>query len=151
MQSTAKLFIQDSALHFIEDLISEWHSSDIILGVVKKNHETGEYQDEYATFGLNAHSYTENTLFPIASNSKQFTALAIGFLIADEKTCKHFPQAWRTPLKDLFPDFRLMDPVATDLITLEDALSHRSGLPRHDYMFGDFHGGGFAVGSDKRR
>lgn len=43
------------------------------------------------------------------------------------------PLAWDTPIHDLIPeDFVLHDPWATTHITLEDALSHRTGLPRHD-------------------
>lgn len=41
---------------------------------------------------------------------------------------------WTTPIASLIPDdFVLMDDAwATAHITLEDALSHRTGLPRHD-------------------
>lgn len=44
------------------------------------------------------------------------------------------PLDWTTPISALIPDdFVLMnDPWATTHITLEDALSHRTGLPRHD-------------------
>lgn len=43
------------------------------------------------------------------------------------------PLAWDTRVHDLIPeDFVLADPWATAHITLEDALSHRTGLPRHD-------------------
>lgn len=44
------------------------------------------------------------------------------------------PLDWTTPIAQLIPaDFVLMDdPWATAHITLEDALSHRTGLPRHD-------------------
>lgn len=44
------------------------------------------------------------------------------------------PLDWTTPISALIPDdFVLMDdPWATAHITLEDALSHRTGLPRHD-------------------
>lgn len=41
--------------------------------------------------------------------------------------------AWDSKIHDLIPeDFVLADPWATTHITLEDALSHRTGLPRHD-------------------
>lgn len=43
------------------------------------------------------------------------------------------PLAWDTPIAQLIPDdFVLADPWATTHLTLEDALSHRTGLPRHD-------------------
>jgi CubicO group peptidase (beta-lactamase class C family) len=44
---------------------------------------------------------------------------------------------WTSPLEDFIPaDFALEDPHATAHTTIEDALSHRSGLPRHDLMYG---------------
>lgn len=50
------------------------------------------------------------------------------------------PLDWTTPISALIPDdFVLMDdPWATTHITLEDALSHRTGLPRHDNSFVHF-------------
>lgn len=44
---------------------------------------------------------------------------------------------WTTPLSKLLPgDFVLDREYETGHITLEDALSHRSGLPRHDLAYG---------------
>lgn len=44
---------------------------------------------------------------------------------------------WKTPIAKLIPDdFVLSDEYATSHITIEDALSHRSGLPRHDLAYG---------------
>lgn len=41
--------------------------------------------------------------------------------------------SWDTPIASIIPDdFVLADEWATNHITLEDALSHRTGLPRHD-------------------
>lgn len=43
------------------------------------------------------------------------------------------PLDWTTPIAGLIPDdFVLLDDWATAHLTLEDALSHRTGLPRHD-------------------
>lgn len=49
---------------------------------------------------------------------------------------------WSSPLSTLLPgDFALYDDYYTSHITLEDALSHRSGLPRHDLAYGWSEGG----------
>ncbi|KAJ5907916.1 beta-lactamase/transpeptidase-like protein [Penicillium taxi] len=41
---------------------------------------------------------------------------------------------WDTPIRQLLPgDFTLLDKCAGDQITVEDALSHRTGLPSHDH------------------
>ncbi len=72
---------------------------------------------------------TSTTLFPIASSSKAFTATAVGSLVDDGLL------SWDRPIREYLPGFRMWDPVATELLTLRDMLSHRSGLPRHDLMW----------------
>jgi len=64
----------------------------------------------------------EDTLFAIASNTKAFTAAAIGLLVQDGKL------AWDDPVTEYLPWFRLHDEHATQLITIRDLLCHRSGL-----------------------
>jgi CubicO group peptidase (beta-lactamase class C family) len=44
---------------------------------------------------------------------------------------------WSTPISELIrDDFVLENDYATTHTTIEDALSHRSGLPRHDFSYG---------------
>ncbi|KOC14079.1 penicillin-binding protein [Aspergillus flavus AF70] len=74
---------------------------------------------------------TEHTLFEGASTTKAFTAAAISLLVDDDK---HPNIQWTTPVHDILPEFALEDPWATTHVTLEDILSHRSGLPRHDWI-----------------
>lgn len=82
---------------------------------------------------------TPKTLFYGASTSKAFTAATLAIMISSGNYTvpgdkPGTPLAWTTPISDIVPaDFVLMDdPWATTHITLEDALSHRTGLPRHD-------------------
>ena len=63
-----------------------------------------------------------NTLFGIASNSKAFTAAALGILV-DEKKLK-----WDDRVIDYIPEFRLYDPYVTYEFTITDLLTHRSGM-----------------------
>jgi CubicO group peptidase (beta-lactamase class C family) len=72
---------------------------------------------------------TVNTLFPIASCTKSFTATALAIL-ADEGKLD-----WNKPIKDYMPDFQLYDDEATKTVTARDILSHRTGLPRHDFVW----------------
>ncbi|OGM45007.1 penicillin-binding protein [Aspergillus bombycis] len=75
---------------------------------------------------------TEHTLFEGASTTKAFTAAAISLLVDDNE---NYPEIqWETPVHDLLLEFALDDPWATTHVTLEDILSHRSGLPRHDWI-----------------
>ena len=64
----------------------------------------------------------EHTLFAIGSNTKAFTATAIGILVQEGKL------AWDDQVTKYLPDFKLYDANATQMITIRDLLSHRSGL-----------------------
>lgn len=64
----------------------------------------------------------ENTLFGIASNSKAFTAAALGMLVEEKKI------TWDDKVIDHIPEFRMYDPYVTDAFTIRDLLTHRSGL-----------------------
>jgi len=64
----------------------------------------------------------ENTLFAIASNTKAFTAAALGILIDEKKI------TWDTKVTDVIPEFKMYDPYVTAEFTISDLLSHRSGL-----------------------
>ncbi len=72
---------------------------------------------------------TPDTLFPLGSCSKAFTATAIA-LLADEGRI-----ALDAPVRTYLPDFSLEDPVASATLTTRDLLTHRSGLPRHDLFW----------------
>ncbi len=62
------------------------------------------------------------TLFAIASNTKAFTATALGMLVEEGKV------QWDAPVIRYLPAFRLADPYVTAEITIRDLLVHRSGL-----------------------
>jgi CubicO group peptidase (beta-lactamase class C family) len=72
---------------------------------------------------------TSNTLFAIGSSSKSFTVAILGMLVDDGLL------DWDEPVQTYLPDFRLMDPVATQQMTPRDLVTHRSGLPRHDLVW----------------
>jgi len=73
----------------------------------------------------------ENTLFGIASNSKAFTAAALGILV-DEGKIK-----WDDKVRNYIPEFKLYSPFVTEEFTIRDLLTHRSGmgLGAGDLMF----------------
>lgn len=64
----------------------------------------------------------EHTLFGIASNTKAFTAAALGILIDQGKI------KWDTKVTDVIPEFKLYDAYVTQEFTIRDLLTHRSGL-----------------------
>ncbi|HTI05727.1 MAG TPA: serine hydrolase [Gemmatimonadales bacterium] len=64
----------------------------------------------------------EHTLFGIASNTKAFTATAIGMLVEAGKL------RWDAPVINYLPSFQMYDPFVTRELTIRDLLVHRSGL-----------------------
>ncbi len=62
------------------------------------------------------------TLFGIASNTKAFTATALGLLVEEGKI------EWDKPVVNYLPWFQLSDPYVTRELTVRDLLVHRSGL-----------------------
>lgn len=64
----------------------------------------------------------EFTEFAIASNSKAFTTAALSILVDQGKV------KWQDKVVDYIPEFRMYDPYVTANFTVEDLLTHRSGL-----------------------
>jgi CubicO group peptidase (beta-lactamase class C family) len=62
------------------------------------------------------------TLFGIASNTKVFTAAALGLLVEQGKL------QWDAPVINYLPWFQMYDPYVTRELTIRDLLVHRSGL-----------------------
>lgn len=91
---------------------------------------------------------TPETLFFTASTTKSFTAAATSLIIDDchkhhgsiSKDSRHSgecPIKWTTPLCSIIPEqFAVEDEYATRHITLEDALSHRTGVSAHNNQLG---------------
>jgi CubicO group peptidase (beta-lactamase class C family) len=64
----------------------------------------------------------DRTLFGIASNTKAFTATALGILVEEGKL------QWDAPVINYLPWFAMYDPFVTRELTIRDLLVHRSGL-----------------------
>ncbi|KAJ8082740.1 hypothetical protein PM082_008596 [Marasmius tenuissimus] len=124
---------------FIEGILSSWNSpGGVSVAVVKLEEPEGPWRIETKGYGVanldSGKRMTEDSLVCIASNSKHFTTLAAGLLIAN-KTLPT-PITWDTKLKSILGDlWELQDPIATAQSTIIDAMSHRTGLPRHDFMY----------------
>ncbi|WP_350292003.1 serine hydrolase domain-containing protein [uncultured Croceitalea sp.] len=82
------------------------------------------YRDRYLSKSVN-----KNTLFPIGSCSKAFTAALTGIHKVDLDK----------PISSYSKDFKLIDEHITNQVSLRDFLSHRTGLPSHDLSFYLFH------------
>ena len=62
------------------------------------------------------------TLFQIASCSKAFTTMVAGQL------CDEGKMTWDTPVKQLMPDFKMVDKYAEEHVTPRDMACHRTGM-----------------------
>ncbi len=77
----------------------------------------------------NKKPFTTETIFPIASHTKSFTATALAMLVDDGKI------TWETPIRDVVSEFRLYDLFASERCNLRDLLSHTTGLPHHQFVY----------------
>ncbi|KAI1317970.1 beta-lactamase family protein [Xylariaceae sp. FL0255] len=115
----------------IRRLMELWHVPGLAVAVVQ-----GE-EIESKGYGVanlaSAEPVTGSTLFDVASVSKSFTAAAVGLLVAE----KNYPEVQYTAtMSSLLPDdFVMYEEGYTECVTLEDILSHRTGLPGHDRSY----------------
>ncbi|KAF8585051.1 beta-lactamase/transpeptidase-like protein [Ramaria rubella] len=121
---------------WLEKTGANWGMKGVAVAVVRKNEDTGRWITETRGFGVAnrwGDAVDEETLFSIGSNSKLFTALSMGLLVANESILVD----WDTKIKDIVPEsvWNLQDPIARDQANLVDILSHRTGLPRHDLSY----------------
>ena len=72
---------------------------------------------------------TPKTLFAIGSCTKAFTATTMGILVDEGKL------DWDKPVRAYLPAFKLKDSFASERMAPRDLVCHRSGLPRHDWMW----------------
>jgi CubicO group peptidase (beta-lactamase class C family) len=69
-----------------------------------------------------------DTIFAVGSISKSFTTSAMAIL-ADEGKLD-----WDKTVREYLPWFQMYDPVSTQLVTLRDLVTHRTGMARHDFL-----------------
>ncbi len=72
---------------------------------------------------------TADTLFPLASCTKAFTATVLARLVDEGKL------RWDDPVRRYLPDFHLSDTHADALLVLRDLLCHRTGVGGHDLLW----------------
>lgn len=76
---------------------------------------------------------TPETLWLGASTTKAFVGATLAQFIQNKSYPALLDKGWATSISSLIPDdFVLADDWATKHVTLEDAISHRTGMPRHD-------------------
>ncbi|KAJ5225737.1 hypothetical protein N7468_006962 [Penicillium chermesinum] len=101
--------------------LDQWHVPGMAIAVVDGDHTWAE---GFGFAELPSTPVTPSTLFYAGSTTKAFTAAMLAKMTEDPTT----KVRWDTPISKLIPgDFDLEE------ITVEDALSHRTGIPAHDH------------------
>jgi len=106
---------------WIEDLMEDWSTPGLAVGIVYGDSLVFARGYGERVIG-SGQPVDEHTRFAIASNSKAFTAAALGMLVEEEKL------GWDDRVIDYLPEFQMWDPWVTREIRLRDLLTHRSGL-----------------------
>lgn len=105
---------------YVHEAMTQWKVPGLAIAVVKDGHVV--VVRGYGVRELGKPGRVDaDTLFDIASNTKAFTAAALGTLVTAGKI------RWDDPVIKYVPGFRLDSPYVTAEITLRDLLSHRSG------------------------
>jgi len=68
-------------------------------------------------------------LFQIASNTKLFTAVAVGMLVEEGKL------EWDKPVRQYVPSLQFSNNTLNNTVTIRDMLAHRTGITRHDMIW----------------
>jgi len=112
----------------VEKIMADWKAVGCAVGIVKNGkiiYAKGfGYRDLYKKLPV-----TAQTLFPIASNTKLFTATAIGLLVNDKKI------EWDKPIKKFVPEIEFNSDNLNNNVTLRDMLSHRTGVASPDFLW----------------
>ena len=113
---------------YIEESLKFWKVPGVAVAIVKDGKVV--LAEGYGYKDLkNKKKMTADTLLPIGSSTKPFTAMAAAILVDEGKL------NWDTPVNEYIPGFKMYNPVASSYVSTRDMLCHRTGLPRHDLMW----------------
>ncbi|KAJ3713629.1 beta-lactamase/transpeptidase-like protein [Lentinula raphanica] len=132
---------------FIQQVLAEYNSPGLSVAVIRRNetYPTG-WLTEFGSYGVakaDGSPVTPDSLFAIASNSKLFLAFSVGLLIENQTLAEQRGRelSWKTPALEIFPQWGLMDKDMERIVNIQDMLSHRTGMPRHDQSGRPLEGG----------
>jgi CubicO group peptidase (beta-lactamase class C family) len=109
-------------------ILKEWNAPGVTIAVVEKNKVVYTGGFGFRDFEKKL-PVTENTLFAIGSCTKAFTASMLGMLAKEGKLDLD------KPVRNYLPELKFQNEYTNDHATLRDMMSHRTGLPRHDYSW----------------
>ena len=111
-----------------EKVLKDWKAVGFAVAIVEKDKIV--YSKGFGYSNLeNKTPVTPNTLFAIGSCTKAFTASLLGIL--EKENNLDFDK----PVRNFLPELEFYNDELNNHVTLRDMMSHRSGLPRHDYSW----------------
>jgi CubicO group peptidase (beta-lactamase class C family) len=113
---------------YMEKILADWNAPGIGVGIVYKDKLIFSKGYGYRDYDKRL-PITANTLYQIASNTKLFTATALGFLVHDGLL------QWDKPVKNFIASIDFYDDQLNNTVTIRDMLSHRTGISRHDLIW----------------
>lgn len=113
---------------YMEKVLKDWNTPGAGVGIVVKDKLVFAKDYGYRDYEKKL-PVTPNTLYQIASNTKLFTAIAIGFLVEDKKL------DWDKPVRQYMPIIQFYNDELNNTVTIRDMLSHRTGISRHDMIW----------------
>ncbi len=131
--SCASLAVADSRKldgfdEFIATALKDWNVPGVSIAVVQDGQVI--LSKGYGFRDVkNQLPVTPKTLFAIGSATKSFTVTTLGVLVDQGKL------DWDKPVREYLPNFRMSDEFTTERMTPRDLVTHRSGLPRHDFVW----------------
>jgi CubicO group peptidase (beta-lactamase class C family) len=115
---------------YMEKILKDWNAPGVAVGVVAKDKLVFAKGYGYRDFAQKL-PMTPQTLFQIASNTKLFTAVAVGMLVDEGKL------DWDRPIRQFVPSIQFYNDELNNTVTIRDMLAHRTGITRHDSLSGD--------------
>ncbi|HWF87932.1 MAG TPA: serine hydrolase domain-containing protein, partial [Pyrinomonadaceae bacterium] len=113
---------------YMEQMMKDWNAPGIGIGIVMRDKLVFAKGYGFRDYGKKL-PYTTTTTQPIASNTKLFTAVAVGLLVEEGKL------RWDEPIKQFVPSIRFYNDDLDRSVTIRDMLSHRTGVTRHDSIW----------------
>src|SRR6266851_1020208 len=112
---------------YIREAMQKWEVPGLAIAVVKDGELVLARGYGVSELGKDR-KVTKDTVFPIASCTKSFTAACAAMLVEEGKL------GWDDPVAKHLPGFELSDPYLTKHVTLRGLLCHRTGLRRADLL-----------------
>ena len=113
---------------YMQQTIKDWNTPGMGVGIVVNDKLVFAKGYGYRDYDQKL-PFTPTTFFQIASNTKLFTAVSAGMLVADGQL------TWDSPVRQSVPTIQFYNDLLNDNVSLRDMLSHCTGVTRHDLIW----------------